>query len=1054
MDDRRRQRPQAAGSGKLAPPDPGEAIARPRLDGALESVWARGLGWIAGPAGAGKSTLVAEWAERAGLSLLWYRLDGGDADPATFFHYLSRALPGEERGAPPLPVLSAEHALDLPTFARRWFERFAERLEGPTLLVLDDYQGLPDDAALHGMLAAALETRPRSLGVLIVSRRPPPAAFVRLRTHGALAPIGPDALRLTDEEAGRLAARLLDEAPTAAWVDRLNRLAEGWCAGFRLLLEVGGDEGLDAARLPEAGRRVFFDYFAVEVFDRAPPPLRELLLQTSVLPHVTASLAARLTGREDAAEALQLLVDQGFFATRLGDGSVRYHALFRDFLRARLRATRDDEAHAAHLADAARLLADEGAMDDAVELLLEARQWERAAALVLDHAPALLASGRYRTLSRWLSALPARVAERNAWIPYWRGMASVALAPAEALARLEHAFELHEAQGDRAGALITLAGLCEAIVLGRDSHLPLDHWLLEVDRRLGESGFPSAEVAERCVPSFFVAASHRQPDHPRMEEWERELRAAIPRMEDVNHRVITTAVLLNHLTWQGRTASAVALLGSLRESIEPLERCAPSTQILFLLVRGILTWQAGHPEEALRHVDRSLEVARHEGVRVLDSTVAEAGCYALLAADDPDGAERYLLQHPDPLPHRTANRAARLQLHALVHLRRGELAAAAAHLEIAEQLAARAGAAIFDALVHVAAAHLALARGRRRELEQRLRRLRELARRARYRQFEVECALLEAVDGRGEAQVPERLAEAFGTLRELGGTLYPWWSRAAKAELCARALAHDVEPEYVRHLVVLQGLVEHPPPDAGPSWPWRVRVRTLGGFEIEVDGAPLDLGRKAPRRPLELLAALVAMEGRASAERLSLVLYPETDGDAAAAALKTAVARLRKLVGAGAVHVRGGVVSLDPSLVWADALALQRALDRGGDAGLEAVERFYGGAFLPHRGQEWVLTARARLRRQASSRLLREGRARLEAGDVDGAAALSERCLRQVDAASETAFRLLMRCHAARGAVDELAATFARCRERVREQGGGELAPETVELYARLRQRA
>ncbi len=46
--------------------------------------------WIQGQAGAGKTSLAASYVNRCKSDVLWYRVDAGDDDPATFFHYLTR----------------------------------------------------------------------------------------------------------------------------------------------------------------------------------------------------------------------------------------------------------------------------------------------------------------------------------------------------------------------------------------------------------------------------------------------------------------------------------------------------------------------------------------------------------------------------------------------------------------------------------------------------------------------------------------------------------------------------------------------------------------------------------------------------------------------------------------------------------------------------------------------------------------------------------------------------------------------------------------------------
>src|SRR5512141_1765503 len=64
---------------------------RERLFALLDEARAHPLIWIAGPPGAGKSTLVASYVEARKLPGIWFQADSGDGDPATFFHYLGVA---------------------------------------------------------------------------------------------------------------------------------------------------------------------------------------------------------------------------------------------------------------------------------------------------------------------------------------------------------------------------------------------------------------------------------------------------------------------------------------------------------------------------------------------------------------------------------------------------------------------------------------------------------------------------------------------------------------------------------------------------------------------------------------------------------------------------------------------------------------------------------------------------------------------------------------------------------------------------------------------------
>lgn len=77
---------------KLSRPRLYDALARERLFSRLDELRRHPVVWIAGPHGAGKTTLVASYLEARKHRGIWYQLDAGDADVSTFFFYLSRPL--------------------------------------------------------------------------------------------------------------------------------------------------------------------------------------------------------------------------------------------------------------------------------------------------------------------------------------------------------------------------------------------------------------------------------------------------------------------------------------------------------------------------------------------------------------------------------------------------------------------------------------------------------------------------------------------------------------------------------------------------------------------------------------------------------------------------------------------------------------------------------------------------------------------------------------------------------------------------------------------------
>lgn len=163
-----------------------------------------------------------------------------------------------------------------------------------------------------------------------------------------------------------------------------------------------------------------------------------------------------------------------------------------------------------------------------------------------------------------------------------------------------------------------------------------------------------------------------------------------------------------------------------------------------------------------------------------------------------------------------------------------------------------------------------------------------------------------------------------------------------------------------------------PDPATTPPAP-RVRIRTLGEFAVTVDGQPLHLGRKLPRRPLELLKAIIVFGGRQiPQDTLADALWAGFDGDHAHNALTAALHRLRYLLRVpGALVVCNGRVSLHSAKVEVDAFeadTLMRDLQSVGPVrgpGVDALLALYRGPFLPDELHvPWTERMRDRLRQR------------------------------------------------------------------------------------------
>jgi len=180
-------------------------VLRERLFRLLDDGLRRTAVWIASPAGSGKTTLAASYLETRKIPCLWYKADSGDGDIATFFYYMGlaarKAVP---RFRKPLPLLTPEYLLDIPEFARRYFETLFERLKPPFVVVLDNYHEIPAESRFHEIMKIGFGNAPEGINIIVLSRNAAPAAYARLLANDAISRLGWEDVRLTAEESRQI----------------------------------------------------------------------------------------------------------------------------------------------------------------------------------------------------------------------------------------------------------------------------------------------------------------------------------------------------------------------------------------------------------------------------------------------------------------------------------------------------------------------------------------------------------------------------------------------------------------------------------------------------------------------------------------------------------------------------------------------------------------------------------------------------------------------------------------------------------------------------------
>jgi LuxR family maltose regulon positive regulatory protein len=394
---------------------------------------------VSAPAGFGKTTLISDWGNETRIPIAWVSLDDGDNDLTQFLGYCIAALRTIKPniGDASLELQQSPHppAVEIVLTALiNELDEIRERFA----LVLDDYHVI-ESHPIHEAVNFLINHMPRRMHLIIATRADLPLPIARLRTRVHLTEISEFDMRFTLDEAATYMNDVMQLDLAMDDIAALENRTEGWIAGLQMtaLSIQGRGDASGLARALSGKHRYIFDYLMEEVLSQQSAEVQDFMAKTSILNQLSAPLCDALMEWSNAAgdstrkkqstkrldtdlpsqEILEYMDRENLFLIPLDDERrwFRYHRLFADLLEERL-----IRVHGDHIQDLHRRAGDwyeqNGLIGEAINHLLEAGEFERAADFISKNALTFVYHGNLGTLARWLEALPKDVKESQPWL--------------------------------------------------------------------------------------------------------------------------------------------------------------------------------------------------------------------------------------------------------------------------------------------------------------------------------------------------------------------------------------------------------------------------------------------------------------------------------------------------------------------------------------------------------------------------------------------------------------------------------------------------------------
>lgn len=1044
---------------------------------------------VIAPAGYGKTSALVDWAREGDLPVCWYAVDELDRDPRQFIAYVIAAVAQQfpEFGAQSTATLRAmTQELDIPQLVTALVNDAYAHIREHFALIIDDYHLVQEEETISTFVSLLAQQVDENVHIVLVSRTlltlpELPLMVARAEVGG----LGYEELAFRTQEVQDLVLQNYHLTIPESEAQSLINTSEGWVTGLLLSTQTMWRGMADRARTARTSGLGLYDYMAQQVVDQQPPEVREFLLWTSLFDVYNAELCnavlnhvsgVTLVGPRDWSTLMAAVQRSNLFVVPVGqEGTwLRYHQLFRDFLRTQV--ARDyPEQRRAILYRTAEVYQERQLWDRAHDIYEQLEDWDATADLIEHAGIHLIRAGQYERLRTWLGALPHTMLSgengsrlRPGILSLKGVVASMFSNPKVGLQLQRQAEEWFRAHNQPDGRLITLLRMAvDHRMLGDyEASLDIIDRALDMIERLGASQQLEAEACQtRGLCLYWMG---------KLDDATTWLERALAIYEALNDaRSVAMARIALGLVHMDMGAFAQArddYKSSLDYWLQTQDTIRQATVYNNL---GVLYHYEGHYREAVTALEYAvIEARRSSFIRTEGAALAGLGdIYEDLGAyDAAESAYREALELAQRANDRALNTYITLA-QADLACSRGRYSLASAYLDLVQDSVSQEQTSYNQGLWRLITGRVALYQNNETAAMEHLTAANaafaEVMRRLDHARTHVYLAIACAKqDKKREAE--EHLDQALALAASLGGpsVLLSVASefQSALSDLKLKGTAQRQITEILSQVTLWQAelsglrrdirrqsetIALTPPP---------LVLRALGIAQVENNGQIVSGAEWQAQVARDMVFCLLAHPAGLTGENLGLFFWPDKDPIRLNMHLKKTLYRIRRALGENIILFENGHYRFNFSLdyeydveAFEQSIATARAT-RDAEARLLAYKEavgHYSGPYLSDIDGTWVLPARERLWQAYREAILALAGAAMAKQDYILVIDLSQQLLSQ-DNCQEDVHRLVMRAHAALGNRAAAIRQFEYCKQLLADELDITPSDETLALYATL----